>query len=239
MVVWLGWWFVFTTLCLSPLPATAIQPTRRLALPIFSDALPSEIPEPKVTNTTSVDLATKSDSSLATDTTLSVTDSFLLLTLPSLKTTARERKNLTTRKAFPTSRMTRRWKPTRLPPGNWSTPRRKFLTTKSARITLPFSLPVFTGPAQEVETAVYTKPAVDYVSPTVLASEADGTLKSSHDRLPVLSVVQTTAAVLTAAGEFLFLSETWVRQQPIMCGFCEGSLQYTLPCFGCQSPNGH
>ena len=46
------------------------------------------------------------------------------------------------------------------------------------------------------------KPAVDSALPKMSAYEADATTQPADDYLPVLSVVQTTAAVLTVAGEF-------------------------------------
>jgi hypothetical protein len=55
------WRFVIVTLCFCCLPATAIQSTRRLALPIFSEVLPVADPEPVVKNSSSSTAATKTD----------------------------------------------------------------------------------------------------------------------------------------------------------------------------------
>ena len=45
------------------------------------------------------------------------------------------------------------------------------------------------------------KPAADSSLPKMSAYEADAAAQPADDYPPVLSVVQTTAAVLTAAGE--------------------------------------
>jgi hypothetical protein len=84
-----NWCFAIVTLCFCCLPATAIQSTRRLALPIFSEVLPVADPEPVVKNSSSPYAATKTVPPQTTIATFSTTGSFLLLTLPSLESTAR------------------------------------------------------------------------------------------------------------------------------------------------------
>jgi hypothetical protein len=72
----------------------------------------------------------------------------------------------------------------------------------AARFTLPPALTSFTGTSPEMGTVFDPKPAVDSALPKMSAYEADATTQPADDYLPVLSVVQTTAAVLTVAGEF-------------------------------------
>jgi hypothetical protein len=51
-------------------------------------------------------------------------------------------------------------------------------------------------------TVLNPKPAADSSLPKMSAYEADAAAQPADDYPPVLSVVQTSAAVLTAAGEF-------------------------------------
>jgi len=112
------WCFVIVTLCYYSLAATAIQSTRRLALPIFSEVLLAVNPEPVVTNSSSLYAPTKTVLPQTTITTLSTTGSFLLLTLPSLNLTVRTLYQTTAEWIPPTRKTTRFWKPTWLPLGN-------------------------------------------------------------------------------------------------------------------------
>jgi hypothetical protein len=197
-----NWCFVIVTLCFCCLPATAIQSTRRLALPIFSEVLPVADPEPVVTNSSSSYAATKTVIPQTTIATLPTTGSFLLLTLPSLKSTVRATYETTAQWLPPPRKTTRSWKSTRLPLGNRTAPRKKITVLPAARFTLPPALPSFTGTASEMGTVFNPIPAADSALPEMSAYEADATTQPADDYPPVLSVVQTTAAVLTAAGEF-------------------------------------
>ncbi len=195
------WCFVIVTLCYCCLPATAIQSTRRLALPIFSEVLPVADPEPVVTNSSSY-AATKTVIPQTTIATPSTTGSFLLLTLPSLKSTARAPYETTAQWLPPIRKTTRSWKSTRLPLGNRTAPRKKITVLPAARFTLPPALPSFTGTTSEMGTVFNPIPAADSALPKMSAYEADATTQTADDYPPVLAVVQTTSAVLTAAGEF-------------------------------------
>jgi len=197
-----NWCFSIVTLCFCCLPATAIQSTRRLALPIFSEVLPAADPEPVVKNSSSSTAATKTVIPQTTIATFSTTGSFFLLTLPSLDSTARAPYETTTPWLPPTRKTTRLWRSTRLPLGNRTAPRKKISVLPAARFTLPPALPSFTGTAPEMGTVFNPKPAADSSLPKMSAYEADAAAQPADDYPPVLSVVQTTAAVLTAAGEF-------------------------------------
>jgi hypothetical protein len=196
------WYFVIITLCYCCLPATAIQSTHRLALPIFSEVLPVADPEPVVTSSSSSYAATKTVIPQTTIATSSTTGSFLLLTLPSLKSTARATYEITAQWLPPLRKTTRSWKSTRLPFGNRTALLKKITVLPAARFTLPPALPSFTGTASEMGTLFNPIPAADSVLPKMSAYEADATTQPADDYPPVLSVVQTTAAVLTDAGEF-------------------------------------
>ena len=197
-----NWCFSIVTLCFCCLPATAIQSTRRLALPIFSEVLPAADPEPVVKNSSSSYAATKTVIPQTTIATFSTTGSFLLMTLPSLKSTARASYETTAPWLPPIRKTTRSWKSTRLPLGNRTAPRKKISVLPAARFTLPPALPSFTGTAPEMGTVFNPIPAADSALPKMSAYEADAAAQPADDYPPVLSVVQTTAAVLTAAGEF-------------------------------------
>ncbi len=196
------WCFIIVTLCYCSFPATAIQSTRRLALTIFSEVLPVAEPEPVVTNSSSSYAATKTVIPQTTIETLSTTGSFLLLTLPSLKSTVRATFETTAQWLPPIRKTTRSWKSTRLPLGNRTAPCKNSTVLLAARFTLPPALPIFTGTAPEMGTVFNPIPAADSALPKMSAYEADATTQPADDYPPVLSVVRTTSAVLTAAGEF-------------------------------------
>jgi len=138
-----NWCFSIVPLCFCCLPATAIQSTRRLALPIFSEVLPAADPEPVVKNSSSYTAATKTVIPQTTIATFATTGSFFLLTLPSLESTARAPYETTAPWLPPTRKTTRLWRSTRLPLGNRTAPRKKISVLPAARFA---RLPAFGGP---------------------------------------------------------------------------------------------
>jgi hypothetical protein len=82
------------------------------------------------------------------------------------------------------------------------------------------------------------KPAVDSALPKMSAYEADATTQPADDYLPVLSVVQTTTAVLTPAGEFFSPRPRYGGSQ--LCAvFAAGPYFYTPRfCTGANPPSG-